>query len=326
MNTPELAVSGGVEESDVNQTVSERPRTNTAQTSSFRNQTDLETGRPLNRDVSERPRAKRAQSSRFRNRTDLETGKSLEQERGSVALALSTRDAMGSHARRRSNIKKDFEKAMSPLRKRKAIKWRNDMDVDQSLATSMHGRLTVQTSHFNRDHSDEEDEESGNSKSKGVQYRLSAQIPHQGMFYQCLAAIGITVGSAGFYDDAGGSATIGCLFCGINLNNLVMTYLNWTFRASFFKVIFSATVFFYILTLSFALLIFASGVNHPYCIHVNGQDFGQSGKGDRFSDAYALSWATFTTVGASNSTHLRCQVLAYVARLTCIHFILQVTD
>lgn len=253
------------------------------------------TERNVDQTVSERPRASRAQSLSFRSRTDLETGKPMEEEQRHVAFAMSTRNAMGTHARRRSNIKKDFEKALSPLKKRKPRKWRNDMHVDESLRTSMHGRLKVQASHFDQSYSDQEDEESGEAQSKGVQYRLSAQTPHKGMFYKCLAAIGVTVGSAGIYDDAGGSGTNGCLFCGFNLNSLVMTYLNWSFRTSFLKVIFSALICFYVLTLSFAVLIFASGVHHPYCVHVNGQSFGESGNSDKFSDAYELSWTTFTT-------------------------------
>jgi len=235
---------------------------------------------------SERPTSAmhKAQSSSFRNRTDLETGKPLEQERGNMARAMSTRKAMGSHARRRSYIKKDFVKALSPLKFRRR---RSEQDIDP-LTTSMHGRLTVQASHVHTSDS-EGDEESG-GKPKGIQYRLSAQTPRQGMLYRIMKR-----GSASIYEDAGNAHHRG-LCCGVSPNYMVTMYLNWTFRASFFKVIFSAALGFYTLTLSFALLIYLSGLNHTDCVHVNGESFGVSGSGNRFGDAYALSWTTFSTV------------------------------
>ena len=162
---------------------------------------------------------------------------------------------------------------------------------------SMHGRLSVSASHIHHHHHhNDSDEETGSTKSKGIQYRLSAHTPRKGMFHRFLKSFGVTLGSAGIYDDAGGATDSGCLCCGVSPNRWVTTYLNWTFRASFFKVIFSVALGFYTLTLFFALLIFWSGVNHADCVHVNGEHFGESGKGNRFGDAYALSWTTFSTV------------------------------
>lgn len=245
--------------------------------------------------ISERPNAihQRVQSASFRS---LGTDNALDEQRGKIARAMSTREAMGSQARRRSYL----GKALSPLRKRR-VRWRNDDDEidDDMTTTSMHGRLTVTASHMHssRDTGYDSDEETGSNKSsKGIQYRLSAHTPRNGMFYRFLRSIGVTVGDAGIFDDAGGNDASGFLCCGVSPNRWVTTYLNWTFRASFFKVIFSAAIGFYTLTLTFALLIFWSGTNHPDCVHVNGQNFGDSGRGDRFGDAYALSWTTFSTV------------------------------
>jgi hypothetical protein len=161
----------------------------------------------------------------------------------------------------------------------------------------MHGRLSVSTSHIHQHHDSDEESGRASTQSRGIQYRLSAHTPRTGLIHRFLGSFGITLGSAGIYDDAGGAIDSGCLCCGVSPNRWVTAYLNWTFRASFLKVIFTAAVGFYILTLFFALLIFWSGVNHPECIHVNGQDFGASGDGNRFRDAYALSWTTFSTVG-----------------------------
>jgi hypothetical protein len=160
----------------------------------------------------------------------------------------------------------------------------------------MHGRLSVSTSHIHQHHDSDEESGRASTQSRGIQYRLSAHTPRTGLIHRFLGSFGITLGSAGIYDDAGGATDSGCLCCGVSPNRWVTAYLNWTFRASFLKVIFTAAVGFYILTLFFALLIFWSGVNHPECIHVNGQDFGASGDGNRFRDAYALSWTTFSTV------------------------------
>jgi hypothetical protein len=233
------------------------------------------------------------QSSSFRSITDIETGKPMENDKEIQITAMSTREACGSAARRRRSIKKDFQKAMSPLRKRRSR--HNEMEMDDSLAPSVHGRLTVQPSHRHGHFEKDDDEESVDSKGD-IQYRLSARQPRQGMLFKLLGSIGISIGSSGVLEDDGGGQSSGCLCCGFSLNFWVTSYLNWTFRSSFFKVLLSAAVGFYTLTLLFALLIFASGTNHPDCIHVNGEDFGASHAGDRFSDAYSLSWTTFSTV------------------------------
>jgi hypothetical protein len=46
--------------------------------------------------------------------------------------------------------------------------------------------------------------------------------------------------------------------------------------------------------LIFAALILWAGRNRPVCIHVGTETFGNST--NRFGDAYALSWTTFSTV------------------------------
>ena len=242
------------------------------------------------RGISERPN-QGVRSSSFGQHEDLSTGRMTEEtERGIMAFAMSTRDAMGFGARNRKSMKK----VMSQLRKRRSKKWRNSLEVDDSLSTSMHGRLTVHALRMN-DSRVGGDEETGCEKSKQMQYRLSARVPRTGKWYRFLRKVGVTVGTAAIYEDTGDENN-GCLCFGFSFNYLVTRFINFLFRASFLRVLFTGALGFYILTLFFALLIFASGINHPDCVHVNGQTFGQSGAGNRFSDAYELSWTTFSTV------------------------------
>uniref|UniRef100_A0A6U5MNB7 Potassium channel domain-containing protein n=1 Tax=Grammatophora oceanica TaxID=210454 RepID=A0A6U5MNB7_9STRA len=79
---------------------------------------------------------------------------------------------------------------------------------------------------------------------------------------------------------------------------MVTNYLHWSFRSSFLVFVLSGALVFFALTLIFALLMWVVGQYEPHCIHVNGQDFGDEvGDGNEFSDAFALSWTTFSTVG-----------------------------
>lgn len=107
-----------------------------------------------------------------------------------------------------------------------------------------------------------------------------------------LGWVGFSPGQSGIYEDAS-DPTSGCACCGVRPNELVIRYLNWTFRASFFAVIFSGALAFFGLNLFFALLIWWSGKNRPSCIYDNGAVFGTTSAS--FSDAFALSWTTFST-------------------------------
>ena len=72
--------------------------------------------------ISERPNAmhQRVQHSSFRS---LGTENAPDEGRGKRAKALSTRDAMGSKARRQNHLKN----AISPLRKRR-VRWRSNVE------------------------------------------------------------------------------------------------------------------------------------------------------------------------------------------------------
>ena len=85
-----------------------------------------------------------------------------------------------------------------------------------------------------------------------------------------------------------------CLCGAFNPNQLMISYLFWTFRTSFAKVLLSAALWFYVWTFTFAILIDLVGMSFPECINVNGVDFGTD---SNFMNAYSLSWTTFSTVG-----------------------------
>jgi hypothetical protein len=106
--------------------------------------------------------------------------------------------------------------------------------------------------------------------------------------------LGISGAKASIYEDTGSTQNSGaapcCTFFGLTPNNLVIKYLHWTFRSSFMAVFLSAAVAFITLTILFALFIWGLGRANPTCI--GGVDF----ESDYFTDAYALSWTTFSTV------------------------------
>ncbi|KAL7565771.1 hypothetical protein ACA910_010209 [Epithemia clementina (nom. ined.)] len=80
--------------------------------------------------------------------------------------------------------------------------------------------------------------------------------------------------------------------CGCNFNSLVVRYLLWSFRSSFGAVFLSAIVGFLALTLIFAAMLHGLAHYHPKCI--GGVDYYNE---PYFTDAFVLSWTTFSTVG-----------------------------
>jgi len=97
------------------------------------------------------------------------------------------------------------------------------------------------------------------------------------------------VGIAFEYDDANGTRRMTCY--GMSLDLLVVEYLHWCFRSSFAAVFLSLWFSFLLWTFLFALILWYMGREHPTCI--GGVDF----ETDYFTDAWALSWTTFSTVG-----------------------------
>jgi len=78
-------------------------------------------------------------------------------------------------------------------------------------------------------------------------------------------------------------------------NQLIVTYINWTFASTFPTVLFSFILVFLIMCLIFALFIKIAGDANPECIILAGEPFDESSS--TFSDSFHLSWTTFTTVG-----------------------------
>lgn len=187
---------------------------------------------------------------------------------------------------------------------------KRDEDEDVSLSASQrgrgiqrnlsapigtHGRLQVQQS-FSKMPKQKGKNDDEEENVDIVQYRLQARKEQNSIWQRALSSVGIATGNSGIYDD--GDNESGLKICGVSPNNFVTSYLHWSFRRSFIAVFFSAAVGFFGLSSAFAVLIFLAGLNNPECIYVAGESFGATtGFGNRFADAFALSWTTFATVG-----------------------------
>lgn len=144
---------------------------------------------------------------------------------------------------------------------------------DDNASVSMHGRFKVQEK-------DVPQEIEGQRR----QYHLEAVHPQMRVHSRLANWMGLGRGVA-FEDRRQG------ICFGFSPNEIVMSYLRWSFRASFAAVFLSAALGFLGATMLFAFMIWRIGVRHPDCI--GGVDF----ENDYFMDAFALSWTTFSTVG-----------------------------
>jgi len=81
--------------------------------------------------------------------------------------------------------------------------------------------------------------------------------------------------------------------------HLLFMYINWTFTGMWSEVILTFMIIYFVLMLIFTLFLWVAGNAQPACIVAAGAPFGDNDTEDatRFSDAFALSWTTFTTVG-----------------------------
>ncbi|KAL7493482.1 hypothetical protein ACHAWT_006030 [Skeletonema menzelii] len=76
-------------------------------------------------------------------------------------------------------------------------------------------------------------------------------------------------------------------------------YINWTFTGIWSEVVLTFVFIYFVVMLIFAFFLWIAGNAQPACIVAAGAPFGDNNTEDatRFSDAFALSWTTFTTVG-----------------------------
>jgi hypothetical protein len=78
-------------------------------------------------------------------------------------------------------------------------------------------------------------------------------------------------------------------------SQLLYSYIHWTFAASFTSVFLSFLFIYSAFNIVFGGLLMIAGDAEPNCIMMAGEPFGTTPH-TRFSDAFALSWTTFTTV------------------------------
>jgi hypothetical protein len=94
----------------------------------------------------------------------------------------------------------------------------------------------------------------------------------------------------------------GHMTVGINPNQQMALYLHWMFRVNFAFLFFLMCFVFFVLVVVFAGLIVVAGSINPDCVRVGGRSFGETGY--EFSDAFTLSWTTFSTVVRVTERHL----------------------
>ena len=80
-------------------------------------------------------------------------------------------------------------------------------------------------------------------------------------------------------------------------------YIHWTFTASFTSVFLSFLLIFSAFNVAFGGLLMLAGNREPNCIMMAGEPFGTT-PNTKFSDAFALSWTTFTTVVSKDCFYL----------------------
>eukprot|EP00579_Thalassiosira_antarctica_P008051 CAMPEP_0201888576 /NCGR_PEP_ID=MMETSP0902-20130614/27981_1 /ASSEMBLY_ACC=CAM_ASM_000551 /TAXON_ID=420261 /ORGANISM="Thalassiosira antarctica, Strain CCMP982" /LENGTH=666 /DNA_ID=CAMNT_0048418869 /DNA_START=169 /DNA_END=2169 /DNA_ORIENTATION=+ len=73
-------------------------------------------------------------------------------------------------------------------------------------------------------------------------------------------------------------------------------YIDWTFTAGFTSVFVSFLFIYFVICIVFGGLLLVAGNAEPNCIVASGAPFGDTPH-TAWSDAFALSWTTFTTVG-----------------------------
>ena len=81
-----------------------------------------------------------------------------------------------------------------------------------------------------------------------------------------------------------------------NPGKILYRYIDWTFYAGFTSVFVTFLLIYFIFCVFFGLVLLLAGNAEPECIVASGDNFGAN-PNSRFSDAFALSWTTFTTVG-----------------------------
>ena len=81
-----------------------------------------------------------------------------------------------------------------------------------------------------------------------------------------------------------------------NPGTYLYRYIDWTFYAGFTSVFMTFLLIYFIFCVFFGLVLLLAGNAEPECIVASGDNFGAN-PNSRFSDAFALSWTTFTTVG-----------------------------
>jgi len=144
---------------------------------------------------------------------------------------------------------------------------------NEVIAMSQRERVKVQMKNFFSPKAPESDTNRDIESNNAPQYRLEASSRiHRGWFC-CIGA----VGSKGLSD--------------IKPNERLASSLHWMFRSNFLVLFATMCLCFFALIIFFAGIIMGVGRLDRECVRVGGETSAI------FSDAFALSWTTFSTVG-----------------------------
>lgn len=81
-----------------------------------------------------------------------------------------------------------------------------------------------------------------------------------------------------------------------NPNKVLIDFLNWMYSTSFSVLFFCCALFFYVITISFALVIMWIGMYQEKCIKIGNTTYGTLTSVSGFVGAFTLSWTTLSTV------------------------------
>eukprot|EP00531_Pseudo-nitzschia_arenysensis_P002155 CAMPEP_0116136078 /NCGR_PEP_ID=MMETSP0329-20121206/11528_1 /TAXON_ID=697910 /ORGANISM="Pseudo-nitzschia arenysensis, Strain B593" /LENGTH=550 /DNA_ID=CAMNT_0003630913 /DNA_START=142 /DNA_END=1794 /DNA_ORIENTATION=+ len=145
---------------------------------------------------------------------------------------------------------------------------------NEVLAMSQRERVKLQfKKFFSMRSATEGDTRNDVEENNPPQYRLEAPRRKRTGLFCCKGA----VGTRGLSD--------------IKPNEQLASWLHWTFRSNFLILIFVMSCLFFTFIYIFAGIIFGAGRMNSECVRVGGETPAS------FSDSFALSWTTFSTVG-----------------------------
>lgn len=174
------------------------------------------------------------------------------------------------------------------VERRQAVKLRNETAAMGFWDRSIRHIVTLCHCGRKKEEPTKKDDDIGKKTQYTIRSKSQVKVAQGGFLRQCLGRLGNCICFGSGYK-AFGSGSLS------KLGRAFVNHLNWMFRTSFLVFFVYSMVWFYALVIFFTGFITASGIARPECVLVGGEKFGHADT--RFSDAFSLSWHTFSTVG-----------------------------